>query len=175
MGKLVTSSEWYFSANLPEETADRLVEGKRVTVRFSRDWSGDVSMTVERVSAPHDGKCAVTFSSTSFLSDTTLLREQTVDIIFSSLDGIRVPKKALRTETRTETDEKTGEVTKEYEVNGVYVLTGAQAEFRTINILADDGDYYLVVSPENAGRRTLHSGDEVILAAEDLFDGKVVR
>lgn len=175
VGKLITSSEWYFITNLPEATADRLPEGGTVTVRFSRDWSGDVEMKVERVSAPHDGQCAVTFSASSCLADTTLLREQTVDVVFSSKEGIRVPKKALRTEVRTETDEKTGAVIREYEVNGVYVLTGAQAEFRALEILADDGDYYLVTSPENTGRRTLHSGDEIILAAEDLFDGKVVR
>ncbi|NCB63213.1 MAG: hypothetical protein EOM52_06295 [Clostridia bacterium] len=175
VGRLITSSRWYFAANLPEATANRLIEGKKVTVRFSRDWSGDVSMTVERVSAPQNGKCAVALSATSFLSDTTLLREQTVDVVFSSRQGIRVPKKALRAETRTETDEETGAVTGEYQVNGVYVLTGAQAEFRPVEILADDGDYYLVASPENAGRRTLHSGDAIILGAEELFDGKVVQ
>lgn len=175
VGRLITSSKWYFVANLPEATANRLTEGKKVTVRFSRDWSGDVSMTVERISAVQNGRCAVAFSSASYLSDTTLLREQTVDVVFYSSQGIRVPKKALRTETRTETDEETGKVIAEYQVTGVYVLTGAQSEFRPVTILADEGDYYLVTSPENAGRRTLHSGDEIILGAEELFDGKVVR
>lgn len=175
VGKLITNARWYFAANLTEDEADRLVEGRKVTVRFSRDWSGDVDMAVERISAPQDGKCAVTFSSSAFLSQTTLLREQTVDIVFRSQTGIRVPKRALRSETRTETDEKTGAVLREYQVNGVYVLTGAQAEFRPVDILSDDGDYYLVASPDTAGRRTLHSGDEVIVASEPLFDGKVVR
>ena len=175
VGKLVTASSWYFAMNLAETDAARLVEGRTVTVRFSRDWSGDVPMTILRVSAPQNGRCAVTLSATTHLSETTLLRGQTVDIIFSSQTGVRVPKRALRTETWTERDPETQEVLREYQVNGVYVLTGAQAEFRPVDILADDGDYYLVASTADAGRRTLHSGDQVIVASEPLFDGKVVR
>ena len=49
VGKLITSSTWYFTAALPVKTAERLVEGRSVKVRFSRDWSGEVSMTIERV------------------------------------------------------------------------------------------------------------------------------
>lgn len=175
VGRLITSSEWHFSTNLPEVVADRLDEGKKVTVRFSRDWSGDAVMKVERISAPQDGRCAVTFASSLNLADTTMLRAQTVDIIFSSKTGIRVPKKALRSEMWTEKDPETGEVIREYQVNGVYVLTGAQAEFRPVDILADDGDYYLVETPATETKRVLHSGDGVIVAAEPLFDGKVVR
>ena len=40
-GRLITSSRWYFVAPLAEATAARLTEGDKVTVRFSRDFTGD--------------------------------------------------------------------------------------------------------------------------------------
>lgn len=178
VGKLITSSEWYFAANLEEEAAGRLVEGSRVTVRFSRDWSGEVEMTVEQISEPEDGLCAVVLSSTRSLSETSLLRSQTVDIIFASTTGIRVPKRAVRTELRTETGEDGQEVTRQ--VTGVYTLTGAQAEFKEVEILADDGDYYLVAADisdnpsDQELKSVLRAGDEVIISSEPLFDGKVI-
>lgn len=85
--KLITDTTWYFICPLSEADASRLLEGGTVTARFSRDWSGEVKMTVERISAPENGRVAVTLSSTRFLSNTTLLRRQTVDLIFSSQSG----------------------------------------------------------------------------------------
>ena len=179
VGKLIVNSRWYFAANLPQATAQRLVEGRTVRVRFSRDWSGEVEMTVERVSDPEDGVCAVVLSASRSLSDTCLLRSQTVEIVFESTSGIRVPKLAVRDALRTREDQETGQ-TVTWQATGVYVLTGAQAEFKEVNILADDGDYYLV-SPalpdnptEQQQKRALRAGDEVIISSQPLFDGKVV-
>ena len=88
-------------------------------------------MTIERVGEEEDGKCPVVLSSSRSLADTSLLRKQTVDIIFSSTTGIRVPKKAVRDGLVTSTDPETqAEVTTR--VTGVYVLTGAQSEFKQV-------------------------------------------
>ena len=182
VGKLITKATWYFAVTVPEEVAARLVEGWSVRIRFSRDWSGEVAMKTESISAPQDGRTAVVFSSDRHLADTSLLRRQTVDLIFDSTTGIRVPKKAIRTIDVTRTDPDTGEKvpTGEKQV-GLYVLTGVQAEWRPVEILADDGDYCLVQSvlsdnpTATEQKKVLRAGDEVIVAAEDLFDGKVVR
>ena len=179
VGKLITSSTWYFTAALPVKTAERLVEGRSVKVRFSRDWSGEVSMTIERVGEEEDGKCPVVLSSSRSLADTSLLRKQTVDIIFSSTTGIRVPKKAVRDGLVTSTDPETqAEVTTR--VIGVYVLTGAQSEFKQVEILADDGDFYLVRAslPDNPTelqiKKAFRAVDEVIVSSEEIYDGKVI-
>ena len=60
VGKLITDTTWYFACALSEEDAERLVEGRKVTVRFSRDWSGEVSMTIERVGDPENGPVSYT-------------------------------------------------------------------------------------------------------------------
>lgn len=179
VGKLITNSKWYLATTVSPEVAERLVVGRSVTVRFSRDWSGEVSMKIERVDEAADGACLVVLSSTRNLADTSMLRKQTVDIVFNSLDGIRVPKKAMRTENREVTDPETGKTTTK-QVIGVYVLTAAQAEFKAVEILADDGDYYLVqavlpdVPTDNQLKTAFRAGDQVIVSSDELYDGKVM-
>lgn len=174
VGKLITDTKWYYVCALSEEDAAHLTEGSRVKVRFSRDWSGEVSMRVERIGPPQDGRMTVILSSTSFLSDTTLLRRQTVDLVFSSKSGIRIPKNAIRVLTETDGEEKT-----ERQVTGVYALVGVQAEFKPVEIL-DQRDDYCVVAPVSSddpkkAKKDLRPGDQIIVAGRDLFDGKVVR
>ena len=179
VGKLITGSTWYFAAAVPQETAGRLVEGRTVRVRFSRDWSGELDMTVERVGAAEDGSCLVILSSSRALAETSLLRRQTVELIFDSVTGIRVPKLAVREGLRTTEDPETGEeITTQVTV--VFVLTGAQAEEKEVEILADDGDYYLVqaVLPEiptdSQIRSAFRAGDQVLISSEELYNGKVI-
>ena len=165
LGKLITDSKWYFVCPLTEEEAGRLSEGSTITARFSRDWSGEVDMTVERIGAPEEGRVAVILSSTRFLSQVTLLRRQTVELVFSQRSGIRVPAQAVRMEDG---------------VTGAYVRVGAKAEFKPVSVLAQGEDYYLVepVLPESATdtqeKKALRAGDPVIIASQEIWDGKVV-
>ncbi len=173
VGKLITDSTWYFACALPEADGARLVEGRSVTVRFSRDWSGELSMTVERVGEPENGQVAVVLSTDKHLSDTTLLRRQTVELVFDSITGIRLPKEAVRVSQQTVTDEETGEES-QASVPGVFALVGEQAEFKPVTILAQ-GDSFTLVEAAGTGRKALRAGDLVIVAAEDLYDGKVIK
>ena len=173
VGKLITDSTWYFACALPQEDAERLVEGRSVTVRFSRDWSGEVDMTVERVGEPEDGRCAVVLSTDRYLSETTLLRRQTVELVFRSVTGVRVPRQALRVEEQTVTDEETGEEST-VQVTGVYTLVGEQVEFKPVTVL-EQGDTFVLVEAAGSGRAALQPGDVVVVAAEDLYDGKVIQ
>ena len=173
VGKLITDTTWSFACALPQEEAERLVEGRAVTVRFSRDWSGEISMTVERVSEPESGRCAVVLSTDKYLSDTTLLRRQTVELVFQSLTGVRVPKQALRVEEQTVTDPETEEETT-VQVPGVYTLVGEQVEFKPVTVL-EQGDTFALVEAAASGRAALQPGDVVVVAAEDLYDGKVIQ
>ena len=173
VGKLITDSTWYFICPLTEEQAKRLTEGSTVQVRFSRDWSGQVPMTVERISAPEEGRVAVILSSTRFLSDTTLLRRQTVEIVFSSQSGIRVPKAAIRVDKRQIENEDTGEIETE-DVTGVYALVGGRAEFKPVTVLAQREDYCLVEPMDDKVKTALRAGDEIIIASAEIFDGMVI-
>lgn len=122
-------------------------------------------MGVERIGAPENGRAAVVLSSTRFLSQVTLLRRQTVDLVFSSRSGIRVPARAVRMEDG---------------VTGVYVQVGVKAEFKPVEVLEQGEDYYLVQPrrEENASaaqqKKALRAGDQVIVASREIWDGKIV-
>lgn len=177
IGKLITNSTWYFACTLPEEEAQRLVEGRTITVRFSRDWSGEVDMEVERMSDPEDGKVVVVLSADKFLSDTTLLRRQTVELVFDTVSGIRLPKEALRVEQQTTTDPDTEEE-KQVSVTGVYALVGQRAEFKEVTVLAEEDDYILVKAASTETptqeKKALRAGDKIIISSGELYDGKVI-
>ena len=172
LGKLITDPTWYFAALVPEEIAGRLLPGHQVTLRFSRDFSGDLSATVESVTDGEDGRAVAVFSSQEGLARTTLLRMQTVELIFDSRTGLRVPKQAVHLTEETVTDPDTGEE-ETRTVYGVYAVVGARAEFKPVEILEDSGEFYLV-TPVASDKTALRAGDEIVISARDLYDGKVV-
>lgn len=180
LARLITDAKWYFVCPLSTEEAMRLEKGDKITVRFSRDWSGEVEMTVEQIGKAEDGRMAVVFSSNRYISDITLLRRQTVELVFDRQSGIRVPTEAVRVEKETKTDKTTGEEI-EVQVNCVYVLVGVQAERKEVTVLAQGDDYTLVEAKTAADatvsqqRKALRVGDEVIIAAEEIWDGKVIE
>ena len=178
IGKLITDSTWHLVFPMAEADAERLYVGSSVTVRFSRDWSGEVDMEVTHISLPEDGRVTVVLSTDRYLSETTLLRRQTVELVFSSISGIRVPKQAVRVETRTVTDEETGEE-RQVQINGVYARVGTQAEFKPVEVLDQDGDFCLVqpMTPttQTERKKILRAGDEIIVYAEELYDGKILQ
>lgn len=195
VGKLITGDRWYFATVVDSATAERLLPGDTITVAFSKDYSGEVDMRVERVGQQEEEGCVLVLSSSRHLKDVTLLRTQTVDLIFKRYTGIRIPKTALHMETMALTNSWTGE-TSQVQVLGVYTVVGSQAEFNPVDIVREGSDYYLVAPSEyagqvnitysdnqysmvlpastDAGRRILHAGDEIIITAKNLSDGKVV-
>lgn len=182
MGKLVYGSKWYFVTLLREKEAGNLDEGRRVTLRFQTGLDRDLTLTVERISAAEGGQQLVVLSSNENLNLTTLLRHQNAQLIFESYTGIRVPRSAVRIVWETVTDEKGEPVLnadgteKKTQVYGVYTLWGNSARFKKVEILWQEDEYMLVRSlQEDDVARRLRSGDEVITAAEDLYDGKVIE
>lgn len=194
VGKLITGNTWYFVTVVDASTAARLQVGSTITVAFSHDYSGEVPMYVERIDTKDADGCVLVLSYDRKLKDITLLRTQTVELIFKRYTGIRVSKQALHMETITSTDSKTGEPV-QTQMIGVYTVVGAQAEFKPVEIVREGSDYYLVTPSETARRyvivekddayylRTpsatqglpiLREGDEIIVSSPDLYIGKVV-
>ena len=184
VGKLITGDRWYFAAVVNPAAAQRLQVGDSIVAAFSRDYTGEVTMTVERIGREEDAGCVLVLSADHNLKEVTLLRQQTVDLIFKRYSGIHIPKQALRMETVSVTDAETG-LKSEEQVLGVYAVVGAQAEFKPVDIVREGSDYYLVApsaesayfhsfSASEARLRFLRAGDEIIVTAADLYDGKVV-
>lgn len=176
VGKLVTGSTWYFAALLPG-TNSGLQEGQTYPVSFGDGYYGQVPMRLENIVLGEE-QTLVTFSARSHLADTVPLRVETADVITRQIQGIRIPRKALRVETETveTTDEETGgAATSQVNHYGVFTVVRSQAEWQEVEVLYTADAYYLVrpVNPEASTR--LRAGDEVVLNSSGIYDGKVVR
>ena len=182
VGKMVYGSRWYFATLLQTADAKELARGDRVTLRFQTGLDRELTMKVERVSEEDTGQKLVILSSDTALNLTTLLRRQNAQIIFKSYTGIRVPRSAVRIVWETETDEEGNPILaadgteKKKQVFGVYCMWGNTAKFKKVEILWQEDEYMLVRSLQNSEvSRRLRPGDEVITAAAELYDGKVIE
>ncbi len=171
VGKLITGSTWYFAALLPG-TDTGLQSGKTYSLTFSGDYYGQIPMVLERVSLEGEQTLAI-FSCRTHLSDTTLLRVQAVDVVIHHLEGIRIPRKALRVET-VEEEQEDGS-TRTVNRYKVYTVERSQSWGREVDILYTDENFYLVRPVDPSAAKRLRAGDEVILNSSDIYDGKVVR
>lgn len=173
LGKLITDTTWYYAASMAASDAAKLTVGKTVTLRFVKGTERDLNVTVASLSQEENGRVVAVFSSSLYLSELTLLRQQSADIITNTITGIRVPSEAIRTE-KVKVDTESGESTTEQRT-GLYCVVGMTARFKPVDVVHTDNDGYVLVRPATSDSSTmLRPGDQVIITAKNLYDGKVV-
>ena len=180
--KLIYGTEWYFATLMRESDMGKMKVGDKVTLRFQSGLDRDLTMTVERISDEDNGQRLVVLSSSQHLNLTTLLRHQNAQIIFGSYSGIRVPRSAVRIEWDEILDENDQPVLqadgtpKREQVTCVYTVWGTNARKKPVEVLWQEDEYMIVAPAEGVNNtRRLRSGEEVITAAAELYDGKVIE
>lgn len=168
VGKLIDGDRWYFVTTLAENDCSHLSENQRLTLRMASGVDFDLPVRVERISRAENGRCVLVLTGSNYLTYITLLREQNAELIFSSYDGLRIPKNALRVDENGTT--------------GVYCLVGLTAYFKPVTVLYQGEDFCLVEPGEISAATdsqvllyTLRADDEVIISASDLYNGKVIN
>ena len=180
VGKLVLGDDWYYVATMEEGEAALLAESSSLKLRFSKGVSQDLNVELLSVSQPESGRVTAVFHGDTFLSELTLLRQQSAKIIRRTTEGIRVPIEAVRIREQTVTDEDGNETT--VSETGVYCVVGVEARFKPVEVLYSGEEFALVRSTLDAAEEVTESqeqiriraGDEVIITAYDLYDGKVL-
>ena len=180
VGKLVLGDAWYYVATMEEGEAALLAESSSLKLRFSKGVSQDLDVELLSVSQPESGRVTAVFHGDTFLSELTLLRQQSAKIIRRTTEGIRVPIEAVRIREQTVTDEDGNETT--VSETGVYCVVGVEARFKPVEVLYSGEEFALVRSTLDAAEEVTESqeqiriraGDEVIITAYDLYDGKVL-
>ena len=181
VGKLVLGDTWYYAATLSEDEAQTLEESRNLKLRFAKGVGRDLDVELTYVSEAENGRVAAVFQGDTYLSELTLLRQQSAEVIRQTITGIRVPEEAVRVRERTVTDEDGTETV--VSETGVYCIVGMEARFKPVDVLYSGDGFALVRSTlEDAEEVTdtqeqirLRAGDEVIITAYDLYDGKAVR
>ena len=159
LGKLVTSPKWYYVTVVDSESLAGRSTGRKVSVSFAYDFYENVPMRIERIGADEDGKCVLILSSDELIQDAVSSRSQSADLIFDDKSGLRVPKTAIYVNDEGE--------------SGVYVLEGAEASWKTVEIIYDNGESY-IVKLDKSSTNNLWPEDEIILTKEPIFNGKVM-
>lgn len=160
VGRLVTDATWYAAALLPADYAAQLDELSAVQLDLNQNLSELITVQVESVSPSVDGQCLAVLSSNVQLDCVIGLRTVEAGLVLKLYEGIRVPKEAIRV----------GEDGRA----GVYVIEGAKARFKPVTLLYDNGDSY-VVEEDRSSTDNLWVGNEIIVSARNLYDGKVVK
>ena len=183
VGKLIIGNTWYYAAPVSSAAVKDLREGQEVTLRFASGLDRDITMVVHSLCREENGEQVLILESDSFLSITTLLRRQNAQLIFHAYGGIRVPKSALRVVTDTVPGAE-GEEDQEVRVTAVYCRVGRMAQLKPVQVVYEGEDYYLVSpDPEALGLSlnaqqlelfSIRSGDEIIVTANNLYNGKVI-
>lgn len=167
VGKLIRGNKWYYAAVIPETDAASISKGDSLELAIS-GVDAALSVTVDSIGKAENGKRLLVLRGDRQLSAVSMLRRQGADLILESYTGLRVPKNALRV------GEDGG--------LGVYCRIGRQAWFKPVTLLYQGEDYCLVTPGEIEAVResdyifyTLRVGDEAIVSAEELYNGKVLE
>ena len=107
------------------------------------------------------------------MSSTTLLRRQTVELIFDSSYGIRVPKACLRMESEEVTKPDSSQ-TETVNHLGVYAIVNGRAVFKEAEVISEGADFYVLRSV-TTGKNALRAGDELVLRGTGIFNGKLME
>ncbi len=162
VGKLIYGDAWYYAFSLSEEETQQMLSSDRVLLRFSKGLQQDVEVEIVSVSEVQDGRCAIVVSCDKYMSQVTQLRRQTATLVLDSHSGLRIPANALRLSADGQ--------------SGVYCLVGFAADFKPVKVVYRGDGYTLVRAADGTtGGDILRSGDEVIVTASELYDGKVVQ
>ena len=157
VGKLVSGVRWYYAAVVSGEDAQTIAGREEYRAYFPLLFDGAVTLRVESVGPSQNGESVVVFSCDGQLARMLSCRQAEAQLVLESYVGLRVPVEAVHI------DSETGQ-------KFVYVLEGLQARRRDVEILGEHaGAYYVARAPE------FREGMEVITAANDLYDGKVVQ
>ncbi len=174
-GKIVKGFVWYVVCESDKSAAAKYEKNKYYNLVFP-SFSDDEMMLelTDVVKSTAENTVLLVFRGNTSPEGFTYPRSQQVNIISGEYSGYAVPKNAVRMVGN---------------MQGVYVLNGDIVRFRRIEILSEDGDYYIVKIPkasavlENQGEGSaapssnypyLALYDNIVIGGKDLFDGKIV-
>ena len=172
LGKLILGDNWYYAATVSTADLDGITMGATVELRFAKGVDRDLRVKITSVSESENGRVAVVFTGEDYLPELTLLRQQSADVITDSFSGIRVPQHALQVETQTVKDKDGNE--KETQVTGLYCVVGMTVRFKPVTVVYNGDGYALVKAMSKSETTRLRAGDEIVVSANNLYDGKII-
>lgn len=170
--KIVNDFVWYLVCSVESENMAGIEEGNLYEIVFPENGNAGIKMKAQKiVSDTTNPKTLVVFRANVLPADFNYKRFQKAEIVLQSVQGLSVPKSAVRVVDG---------------VRGVYILVGDVIRFRSIEITDERENYYVVriKSKNDAFEQTEETPeqsvkyislyDNVVVSGKDLFDGKIV-
>lgn len=181
VGKIVSGLDWYVVCKLTADEALSLSHSESYPkIIFSS--ASEEPVPVELVAlnqASKQSDAVAVFKCNYMNSSLSSLRNEPVQIIINSFEGVRISKDALHddyVEVINSDGEPTGETAR---VQGVYILHGSELMFREVSVIFAGSDFVIVdINPDSAilkSKETIIINDEVVIEGDDLYDGKIVK
>lgn len=181
VGKIVSGLDWYIVCELTADEALSLSHSEsEPEIIFSS--ASEEPVPVELVAlnqASKQSDAVAVFKCNYMNSSLSNLRQEPVQIIINSFEGVRISKDALHddyVEVINNEGEPTGEKAR---VQGVYILHGSELMFREVSVIFAGSDFVIVdINPDSAilkSKETIIINDEVVIEGDDLYDGKIVK
>lgn len=162
IGKLIDGYQWYITGVF-DNTKLRLSVDDTAVMRLNSVPRDMKVRVISLVSAGELGQTQGVFRCDQMSYDVVQHRTERVEILKKPVEGVRVPRSAIRFKDVEETvkleDGTTYTETKS--AMGVYVLVGEKPEFRRIEIVYEDEGYYLSSLQAGSGYVALY--DEIIV------------
>jgi len=176
--KVINDFVWYLVCEAPSDRAASLVTGRSYDIVFPESGDETISMRlVNVVSETTASEALAIFRANVMPASFDYKRGQRAEIVMDVVEGLSVPKKALRSVD--------GE-------NGVYVRVGDVIHYRSVEIVDEVDNYYIVSFGKKAQyfeedgeegddninkkepSKPLGLYDNIVVSGKDLFDGKIV-
>ncbi len=156
-GKMIYGYKWYAAALVRPNQASALSENNSYFIEIE---GNKYAAKLEKITpSKEENEFFIIFSSEIPLVDVDSSRSQITNVILASYKGFKIPYDAMRVQDG---------------ISGVFVLEGAVAVFKPVNILHSSKNYYIVEAYMDDTKQ-LFMNDELILGRKDLFDGKILR
>ncbi len=162
IGKLVDAYSWYI-VGVFDNTKLRLSEDDTATVHLESLSRNLRVKVVSLISTGDITRTQAVLRCDQFTYDVVQHRTERVEILRDTVEGIRIPRSAIRFKTLEEEvkDESGNVTTKQTEYMGVYILIGESAEFRKLDIIYEDEDFCLSKLGAGSGYVSLY--DDIIV------------
>ncbi len=158
VGKIVSDYEWYIAAQVSLNESMNYKVGDSLEIHTSVKSSPVLPVTVEKINiSDTDSKAVIIFACSEMNTELASMRSGPMTVVSKSYSGLKVPKRALRVVDSQK---------------GVYVVSGMQAKFVSVEILYSNDDYMICQKSDTDGALKLY--DQVVVKGKNLYDGKIV-
>ena len=154
IGKTIDSYEWYI-AGIVDNTNKSYEAGQKIKIKTESSPEEHDAEIIDVIDNGNPAECVIVASSDEFGYSLVQHRCERTEIIKGVYNGLKVPRKAVRFQKNSDSDEK---------CKGVYILQGEQVVFRKIDVIYEGNDYVLSkVFSKDEGTDYLALYDDIIV------------